>query len=36
VKIGKPELTIASMSDAPNDDSNQASWPGLARPSTSS
>jgi nitrate/nitrite transport system ATP-binding protein len=32
VRIGKPELVIASVSDA----SKQASWPGLSRPSTSS
>src|ERR1700737_4231846 len=32
VRIGKPELVIASVSDEPR----QASWPGLSRPSTSS
>jgi nitrate/nitrite transport system ATP-binding protein len=32
VKIGKPELVIASVSS----ESNQTSWPGLSRPSTSS
>ena len=36
VRIGKPELMIASVSDAARDESNQASWPGLSRPSTSS
>jgi nitrate/nitrite transport system ATP-binding protein len=35
VRIGKPELMIASVSDASRDESNQASWPGLSRPSTS-
>jgi nitrate/nitrite transport system ATP-binding protein len=32
VRIGKPELVIASGAV----DSEQASWPGLSRPSTSS
>src|SRR6476469_3057595 len=32
VRIGKPELVIASGAE----DSTQASWPGLSRPSTSS
>jgi nitrate/nitrite transport system ATP-binding protein len=32
VRIGKPELVIASVSEEPR----QASWPGLSRPSTSS
>ena len=32
VRIGKPELVVASAPD----DSEQASWPGLSRPSTSS
>ncbi len=36
VRIGKPELAIASVSDAPPDEPRQASWPGLSRPSTSS
>jgi len=36
VRIGKPELVIASTSDAAHDESIQASWPGLSRPSTSS
>jgi nitrate/nitrite transport system ATP-binding protein len=36
VRIGKPELVIASTSDAPHDESILASWPGLSRPSTSS
>jgi nitrate/nitrite transport system ATP-binding protein len=35
VRIGRPELTIAAVSDAP-DQSTQTSWPGLSRPSTSS
>jgi nitrate/nitrite transport system ATP-binding protein len=32
VRIGKPELVVAAGSE----DSSQASWPGLSRPSTSS
>ena len=32
VRIGKPELVIASVSE----ETKQASWPGLSRPSTSS
>ena len=32
VRIGKPELVVAAGSE----DSTQASWPGLSRPSTSS
>ena len=32
VKIGKPELMIAGAPE----ELNQASWPGLSRPSTSS
>src|SRR5947207_1913822 len=36
VRIRKPELMIASVSDASHEDSKQASWPGLSRPSTSS
>jgi len=36
VRIGKPELMIASVSDASHEESKQASWPGLSRPSTSS
>jgi nitrate/nitrite transport system ATP-binding protein len=36
VRIAKPELVIASVSDALHDESKQASWPGLSRPSTSS
>src|SRR5882762_2500193 len=36
VRPGKPELTIASVSDASHEESKQASWPGLFRPSTSS
>jgi nitrate/nitrite transport system ATP-binding protein len=36
VRIGKSELVIASVSGAPHEDSKQASWPGLSRPSTSS
>jgi nitrate/nitrite transport system ATP-binding protein len=32
VRPGKPELTIAAVSE----NSQQASWPGLSRPSTSS
>jgi nitrate/nitrite transport system ATP-binding protein len=35
VRIGKPELTIASVSDASREGSHQASWPGMSRPSTS-
>jgi nitrate/nitrite transport system ATP-binding protein len=35
VKIGKSGLTIASVSNAPQDEIRQASWPGLSRPSTS-
>jgi nitrate/nitrite transport system ATP-binding protein len=34
VRIGKPGLTIAS--DAKSEPLNETSWPGLARPSTSS
>jgi nitrate/nitrite transport system ATP-binding protein len=36
VKIGRPELTIASGADPTYEASRQASWPGLSRPSTSS
>jgi nitrate/nitrite transport system ATP-binding protein len=36
VRIGKSELVIASVSNAPYDETKQASWPGFARPSTSS
>jgi nitrate/nitrite transport system ATP-binding protein len=36
VRIGKPELVIASVSDPQHDHSNQTSWPSLSRPSTSS
>jgi hypothetical protein len=36
VRIGKSELVIASVSNAPYDETRQASRPGLARPSTSS
>jgi hypothetical protein len=36
VRIGKPELVIASVSDPQHDRANQTSWPGLSRPSTSS
>jgi nitrate/nitrite transport system ATP-binding protein len=36
VRPGKPELTIASVSDASHEESKQASWPGSSRPSTSS
>jgi nitrate/nitrite transport system ATP-binding protein len=36
VKIGKPELVIASVSDVEPDKFKEASWPGLSRPSTSS
>src|SRR3982074_3796052 len=36
VRIGKPELVIAPVSDASHEQSTQASWPGLSRPSTSS
>jgi nitrate/nitrite transport system ATP-binding protein len=32
VRIGKPELVIASVSE----ETKQTSWPGLSRPSTSS
>jgi nitrate/nitrite transport system ATP-binding protein len=32
VRPGKPELVVAAEAE----DSTQASWPGLARPSTSS
>jgi nitrate/nitrite transport system ATP-binding protein len=28
VRIGKPELVIASVSNAPREESKQASWPG--------
>src|SRR3954470_22476654 len=30
VRIGKPELVLASGSDVPHEDSKQASWPGLS------
>jgi nitrate/nitrite transport system ATP-binding protein len=36
VRIGKSELVIASVSDAPHAETTQTSWPGLSRPSTSS
>jgi nitrate/nitrite transport system ATP-binding protein len=36
VRIGKSELVLASVSGAPHEQSMQASWPGLSRPSTSS
>jgi nitrate/nitrite transport system ATP-binding protein len=36
VRIGKPELVIASGADALYDESRQTSWQGLSRPSTSS
>jgi nitrate/nitrite transport system ATP-binding protein len=36
VRIGKSELVIASVSSAQYDETKQASWPGLSRPSTSS
>jgi len=36
VRIGKSELVIASVSDAPHEESKQTSWPGLSLPSTSS
>ncbi len=36
VRIGKPELVIASVSDLAHEASKQTSWPGLSRPSTSS
>jgi len=36
VRIGKPELVIAPTSGMLHDESTQASWPGLSRPSTSS
>jgi len=36
VRIGKLELVIASVSQAPRDESTQTSWPGWSRPSTSS
>jgi nitrate/nitrite transport system ATP-binding protein len=36
VRIGKSELVIASVSGAPHEESRQASWSGLSRPSTSS
>jgi nitrate/nitrite transport system ATP-binding protein len=36
VRIGKSELVIASVSAAPHEESRQASWSGLSRPSTSS
>jgi nitrate/nitrite transport system ATP-binding protein len=36
VRIGKPELVIASVSDVVHDESKPASWQGLSRPSTSS
>jgi nitrate/nitrite transport system ATP-binding protein len=36
VRIGKPELVIASVSNALHEESKQTSWPGLSRPSTSS
>jgi nitrate/nitrite transport system ATP-binding protein len=35
VRIGKSALTIASVSDASQGETRQASWPGLSRPSTS-
>jgi nitrate/nitrite transport system ATP-binding protein len=31
VKIGKSELVIASVSNAPHEESKQALWPGQAR-----
>ncbi|UFZ04624.1 ABC transporter ATP-binding protein [Bradyrhizobium ontarionense] len=34
VRIGKPELTVTSGFEAPTSEARQASWPGLARPST--
>jgi nitrate/nitrite transport system ATP-binding protein len=36
VRIGKSELVIAAVSDAPRAESVETSWPGLSRPSTSS
>src|SRR6266480_2922803 len=36
VRIGKPELVIASGMEGVPEDARQASWPGLSRPSTSS
>jgi nitrate/nitrite transport system ATP-binding protein len=36
VRIGKPGLVVASVSDTQYDQTDQASWPGLSRPSTSS
>ncbi|MGJ4942868.1 ABC transporter ATP-binding protein [Bradyrhizobium sp. HKCCYLS1011] len=36
VRIGKPELTITSGAEQQAVESRQVSWPGLARPSTSS
>jgi nitrate/nitrite transport system ATP-binding protein len=36
VRIGRPELVVASVSDAPHEQSIQTSRPGLSRPSTSS
>ena len=36
VRIGKPELVIASVADLQRDHTDATSWPGLARPSTSS
>jgi hypothetical protein len=36
VRIGKPELVIASVSNALHEESKQTSWLGLSRPSTSS
>jgi nitrate/nitrite transport system ATP-binding protein len=33
VRIGKPELVIASVSDVAHDELKQASWQGLSRPS---
>jgi nitrate/nitrite transport system ATP-binding protein len=36
VRIGKPELVIASGFDTATEASRQTSWPGLSRPSTSS
>ena len=36
VRIGKPELVVAAVSNVPYDEPKQTSWPGLSRPTTSS
>jgi nitrate/nitrite transport system ATP-binding protein len=36
LRIGKPELVIASVADPQRDHTAETSWPGLSRPCTSS